>query len=782
MNIVSLTLGIAAILYIFTYIFHQSGFDRFHTKSERIYRCVADVKFGNTVEKLTNSQIPLAETALNDLPEVEAATRLFYDEKVNLEIENKCFYENIFWYAEGNFFQIFDFNLLSGDKNTVLTEPNTIILTENYSKQLFGIENPIGKIIKVKELQNSFRVTGILENIPANSHLQFKFLASFKSIPNERLKRMSDWGNFASLYTYLLLNENTNISSFKKKYNDFPNDYVNGMLKNLNLSLAQFARDGNYFDHRLQPLNEIYLDPVFSDQIHKYGNKQHLVILAIIALFILIIACLNFINLSTAFSSLRAKEIGIKKVIGSSKNKLIVQILSETFLQCSIALISALVILFFGLSVLNQFTDIDIEYQYFYNTYSILTILLIPVVITAMAGIYPAIIISKFNPVVSLKGNLLNRGAKLYMRNGLVAFQFIVFIVLVCSTILVKKQLLFLRSQNPGFNKENVLIVKNSRQLKDKRLIFKDELLKSPDVLSASYTSALPSMFDDASNMFQVPNSNEKVILNRIFVDEDFEKTLKIEIAEGSFFTEERGNENNNALVNRKAAEMLGWRDIQDKVIYDFNYRKQYNIIGIVEDFNIKSFKEEILPFIIRKEAQHDYLAVRIQPQSAVSVVKLIEEKWKQFNMKSVLDYEFLDRSFDNQYKAEVRLGKMVGLFSFISILIACFGLFGLVSFIANRKVKEIGIRKVNGAKVSEILTMLNKDFIKWVVIAFVIAAPIAYYAMNKWLENFAYKTTLSWWIFALAGVLALGIALLTVSFQSWKAATRNPVEALRYE
>ncbi len=781
-NIICLALGITTVLYISTYIYHQTSFDKFHAKSDRIYRCVADIKFGDTVEKLTNSQIPLAQKALNDLPEIEDATRLFYDEKVNLEIENKYFHENIFWYAEGNFFKVFDFNLLEGNKSIALTEPNTIVLTEDYSKQLFGNENPIGKIIEVKKLQTSFTVTGILENIPTNSHLQFKFLASFKSIPNERLQRMSDWGNFTNLYTYMLLKESTNISSFKKKYTNFPNDYVNGMLKNLNLSLEQFAKKGNYINHQLQALNEVYLDPLFSDHIHIYGNKQHLFILAIIAVFILVVACLNFINLSTAVASLRAKEVGIKKVIGSSKNKIITQILSETFTQCSIALLLALVILFSSLTVLNQFTGVNVEYQYFYNAYSGLTILLIPVVITVLAGIYPAILISKYNPVISLKGNIFNRGSKSSVRNGLVAFQFIVFIVLICSTILVKKQLLFLQNQNPGFNKENVLIVKNTEQLEDKRLIFKEEILKSTNVISASYTSALPSMFDDASNMFQVPNSDKKVILNRIFVDGNFEKTLKIKIAEGNFFAQEGGDENNSALINKKAAEMLGWTSMEGKVIYDFNFGKQYNIVGIIEDFNIKSFKEETIPLIIRKEAQNDYLAVRIQSQSAGSVIKLIEENWKQLNSKTTFEYEFLDRAFDNQYKAEARLGKMVGLFSIISILIACFGLLGLVSFIATRKIKEIGIRKVNGAKVSEIHVMLNKDFVKWVVIAFVIACPIAYYAMNKWLENFAYKTELSWWIFALAGVLALGIALLAVSWQSWRAATRNPVEALRYE
>lgn len=781
LNIFSLALGIAAVLYISTYIFHQFSFDKFHSKSDRIYRCVADVKFG-IAEKLTNSQFPLAEAALNDLPEVEEATRLFYSKKVNIQIGDKNFHEDLFWYADANIFQVFDFKFLNGDKNNVLAEPNTIVLTEDYSKQLFGAEDPMGKTIEVKDLETNFRVTGILENLPSNSHLQFKFLASFKSIPIVLLRRRSSWGNFDNVYTYLLLKENTDISSFKKKYREFPVTYVNGMLRGMNTSLEQFVKEGNYITHKIQALDDVHLDSDFTDHIHKYGNKQHLLILAIIALFIVAIACFNFINISTALASLRAKEIGIKKVLGSSNSKLFSQILLEVFIQCCIALFLALLLIFFGLPFLNQFIGINIEFAFFYNTYSILTILLIPFVITAIAGIYPATIISKYNPVVSLKGSLSNWGSKSLMRNSLVAFQFMVFVVLVSSTIVVKKQLHFLQSQNPGFNKENVLIIKNTEQLKDKRLIYKEELLKLPKVVSVSYASALPSMFDDASNIFQIPGTEDKVILNRLFVDEDFVKTLKIKIAEGNFFIAGKDKENNNALINRKAADMLGWKNIQDKILYDFNYGKQYNIIGIVEDFNIKSFKEETLPFIIRKEAVNNYLAIRIQAQSASSVIKLAEEKWEDLNKKTAFEYEFLDRSFDNQYKEEVRLGKMVGLFSFISILIACFGLFGLVSFIATRRTKEIGIRKVNGAKVSEILTMLNKDIIKWVAIAFLIATPIAWYAMQKWLENFAYKTELSWWIFVLAGIIAFLIALITVSGISYRAARRNPVEALRHE
>lgn len=369
------------------------------------------------------------------------------------------------------------------------------------------------------------------------------------------------------------------------------------------------------------------------------------------------------------------------------------------------------------------------------------------------------------------------------IRGGLVTFQFVVFIILIFSTVVIRKQLFFLQHQNPGFNKENVLVIKNTSRLNNSRLAYKKTLLDNTQIISGSFASKLPSLDDNITNLFCEKGSKEKFLMNRLYVDRDFENTLNTQMVAGRFFSDQLTSETNNAIINEEAARLLGWSDCNDKILYDFNYGgKDFKVIGIMKNFHLRSMREKPAPVVIRIADQEEYLALRVKAGESRSALKYAKSQWDIFNKYAPFEYFFLDENFDAQYKKEEQLGKLIGVFTVIAILIACFGLFGLVSFASVQRQKEIGIRKVNGAKISEILTMLNKDFIRWVAIAFLIACPIAYYAMQKWLENFAYKTNLSWWIFAMAGLLALGIALLAVSWQSWKAATRNPVEALRYE
>ena len=507
------------------------------------------------------------------------------------------------------------------------------------------------------------------------------------------------------------------------------------------------------------------------------------IILGAIGILILFVACFNFINLTTARASLKAKEIGMKKVLGSSKSTIIIQVLSETFVQSLLALCASFLVLLVALPILNSLTGLSFSFLDFIKFPFVIILISLPFLIAVLAGLFPAVIISKYNPVEVIKGKAKDTGSRSVIRNGLVAMQFAVFIMLIAGTLLIRKQLFELQNHNPGFSKENVLVLKNSQQLGQSSEVLKNELKKFPEVIDASFASSLPSKFDGLSNPFSKPGDDNKILISRLYVDADYLNTLKITLADGRFFSDKINEEKNNAVINKKAAEMLGWTDSNNKLIFDYNDGgKNYNVIGIVNDFHLGSLKYEQLPVIMRVTDRAEYLAVRIRPESARQVVESARKDWEGLNDKVPFDYFFLDNSFNAQYKTEERLSKLVGLFSAISVIIACFGLLGLVSFAAVRRRKEIGIRKVNGAKISEILTMLNKDFVKWVAIAFVVATPVAYYAMHKWLESFAYKTSLSWWIFALAGLLALGIALLTVSWQSWRAATRNPVEALRYE
>jgi putative ABC transport system permease protein len=781
MNILGLAIGIAAFLYIATYNFHEISFDNFHSKAERIFRCVSHVKLGETTEDMTRSELPLAETAQRELPEVEAATRLYLKYSVNTSCNDKKFIEKEIWYADPNIFDVFDFRLLEGDPKSVLAKPNSIILTKNMALKYFNEVNAVGKTLLIDN-KEPYTVTGILEKIPDNSHLQFEMLASFSTLPFS--KRADDWGNFDNTYTYIVVKKGTKIADFEKKFDQVFRKYEDQMLtKVTGTSLTDFEKSGNYFIHKLQPVQKIHLNSSFSEEIKTYGNVRFLIILGITGLLILIIACLNFINLSTSRASLRAKEIGVKKIMGSHRKVIISQIFSETFVYCLLALIFSLVVLLIALPFLNNFTETIIKPGYFLNPWALLTILVIPVLVTFLAGSYPALYITSFKPAEAIKIKQKQGQSNSFSRGGLVSFQFVVFIILVFCSIIVQKQIHFLRQQNPGFSKQNVVVVRNAFSLGNNMSSFKTELLKNPSIISASYASVIPSFNESAGNPFSRKGSDENYLMNVIRVDCDFQKTLKIQLKDGQFFSNNYQAEQGNAIINESAAKLLGWKESSGKIIHDYNDNGgDYNVIAIVRDFHMLSLRDGVKPLVLKCEPASNYMALLVQPGNATEVIRSVNRLWDQFNEETPFEYSFLNQAFDAQYKSEDRLARIIGLFTTLAIAIACLGLFGLVLFTAEQRKKEIGIRKINGAKTSEIMLLLNFNYIRWIVISFIIACPIAWYAMHKWLENYAYKTSLSWWVFAVAGAASMAVALLTVSWQSWRAATRNPVEALRYE
>ncbi len=783
LNIIGLTLGLTAVIYISTYIYNEVTFDAFHSKANRIYRVVAETKMGDTEEKITNSQNTLSSFLKDQLPEVEDATRLYFNNKQLLQVGNKKIIEKQLWYADDNIFNVFDFELLKGDKTQALSEPNSIVITEDFGKKYFGNISPFGKTMKIGSEETPYYVTGILKDIPKNSHIHFKALASTNSLPYLNRFKKSDWGNFRDLYTYALVKPNTNIQNLQVKFEKLVLKQYDSMLKNImGLSLDQFEVQGDYIKQKFQKLTEIHLNKIYVDDIFVYGNKQLLYIIGAIGILILFVACFNFINLTTARSSLKAKEIGLMKVMGSSKISIIIQILSETFVISLLALSSSFVILFTILPILNSITGLSYSPFDLFHLPIVLVVTSLPFIIAVVAGLFPAFVISKYNPVEVMKGKANIANSHSILRNIFVTLQFIVFIMLIAGTLAIRKQLNYLRNHNPGFSKENILVIKNCEKLQNEAFVFKYELNQNPKIINSSFSTEIPSQFSGVSNIFSKTDTINKILLSRIFTDADFLKTLKINIKEGRFFSDQINDEQDNAIINTKAAQLLGWTDCSNKIIHDYNYGKNYNVIGIVDNFHLGSLKYEQLPVIIRGIGYADYLAVRIRPGNARHVVEFAREKWNGLNTKAPFEYFFLNNSFNAQYKSEEQLGKLVGLFSLISIIIACFGLVGLVSFATTRRQKEIGVRKVNGAKISEVLILLNKEFVFWILLAIIIATPIAWFVMNRWLENFANKTTISWWIYAIAGIMAICFALITVTWQSWKAATRNPVEALRDE
>lgn len=781
LNIVGLAIGFAAFIYIATHVFNEFSFDRYNSKSDRIFRSVMTLKFGDTEEITSFSEMPLASAAKSDLPEVEESVRIYRAENMLTQYDNKKFFEDEIWYAEPSLFKIFDFKLLEGNPNLALNQPKSIVLSAKAATKYFGNEDPIGKSISIGNSKNNFIVTGILAPIPHNSHLQFDYLASFSSLPKEKLEE--GWAQSISYFTYILVKKGTDIKSFQKKYAGFPMKYLEATVAKMGLTLAEFEKRGNYLNYELQPLKDIHLhSSIYKEGLKTAGNFRFLVVLGITGLLIMIIACFNFVNLNTSRAILRTKEIGVKKIIGSTRETVIYQILAEVFLQCLIALILAVFFLLVSLPLLNSYTELVIKPAFFFNKFTLTTIFILPILTTLLAGSYPAIFITSVNANDVLKGIFKTGKTNQHWRGSLVTFQFVVFIVLVFSTIVISNQVNLLQHKNPGYDKDNVLVVKGVFNIDySSRKSFKNEILKNPNVLSASYSSTTPAINEESKMIYRIKGSDKSSYFNYMRVDADYQKTLKFKMKEGRFFSDDMGSEANNIVINDAAAKILGFKDFS-QIVYCDNQNQDYKVIGIVNDFNMKSLREVSLPLIMQYSGDENFLSLRIQPGDISQVIKTTQEDWEKFNNEIPFEYYFLDKAFDAQYKSETRLGKLIWLFTLIAILIGCMGLLGLVSFNTTNRIKEIGIRKINGAKISEILTMLNRDFAKWVVIAFVIAMPIAYYTMNKWLESFAYKTELSWWIFALSGVLALGIALLTVSWQSWKAATRNPVEALRNE
>jgi len=781
LNIGGLALGLIAFLYIITYTFHELSYDSFHSKADRISRCVAHIKLGESDLHIPRSETPLAPTAKKDFPEIEEAIRLYPLTEISTQYKDKKFVESEICYADAELFDVFDFKLLEGNPETALRESNTIVLGKKVASKYFGNENPMGKTILLSTNKVPYVVTGILDKILGNSSLQSNIYASFSTLAES--KRIDNWGAFNNTYTFILTKKGLDIETFEAKFDASIRKYEDAMIqKEMGISLSEFEGQGNFFIHKLQPLKDIHLNSIYSENLSTYGNKRFLIIFGITGLLILIIAGFNFVNLTTSRASLRAKEVGVKKILGSNRKSIILQILVEIFIHILMALILSIIILLLILPFLNNFSEIIIKPEFFLNPFTILTIVLIPFILTILAGIYPAFLITAYQPVDVIKRKFIGGTSNSLSRGGLVTLQFVVFICLVFCSLIIRRQINDMQKQNPGFEKENVLVIENMGYLKNNRNSFKLEILKNPSVLSASYSSLVPSIEDNAGNIFSEKGSDKTHSLNRMNVDSDFQQTLNIQLKEGRFFSDNQASENNNAIINEEAARLLGWRDCNEKYIYDYNYEKEFKVIGIMKDFHMKSMRDKSKPLILKYRNTSRYLSLKIQTKDMTALLNSIKSQWENLNIDPSFEYFFLEESFNAQYKSEERLAKVIGLFTILAIMISCIGLLGLVSYVANQKQKEIGIRKVNGATNSEILIMINKDFLKWVGIAFMLAVPVSYFTMNKWLEGFAYKTTLSWWVFVLAGSFALIITLFTVSLHSWQAARKNPIDTLRYE
>ena len=784
-NIFGLAIGLATCLLITLYVVDELSYDHYNKKAERIYRINSDIKFGGGDLRLTVTSDPMGAVLKKDYPQVEEYTRVYNSEGSKLVKKgNQYITEERIAYVDSTFFRVFTLPAISGDTETALNEPNTVVLTESSSKKYFNTTDVVGKTIEISD--NPYKITAVIKDIPRTSHFNFGFLLSMDNVNYQ-------WGSFLSnnFQTYIVLQKGVDYKAFEKNFITVIDKYLLPQAKQFMQinSMDDFKKAGNKLEYTLMPLLDIHLHSDRFPELGTNGNIQYVYIFSAVALFVLLIACINFMNLSTARSANRAKEVGIRKVLGTEKKTLVQQFLLESILTVIIALIIGIGIAALVLPLFNDVSAKSFSAKDFVSGRIVLFILLVPFVVGVLAGIYPAFFLSRFKPVTVLKGSSVGIFKKSNLRSVLVVFQFATSIILIIGTVVVYRQLQYIQNKNLGFNKNQVLIINGTGALQNNAEVFKNEVRNLPGVTSASFTGYLPvsssARSDNSFSKSAVMDSKTGVNMQRWTVDYDYINTLGMQMIQGRNFSKEFGSDSSGVIVNETAAKLLGFSSPLGEKIYTYNNRNEpiaYNIIGVVKNFHFESLRQNIGPLCMMLGDARFLTSFKVSTSNIQALVKQIESKWKVMAPGMPFSYRFLDDSFDEMYRSEQRVGKIAITFAVLAILIACLGLFGLVTYAAERRIKEIGIRKVLGATISNIIGMLSKDFLLLVVIAAVISFPIAWWGMNQWLQDFAYRIDISWWIFIIAGLMAAVIALITVSFQAIRAALANPVKNLRTE
>jgi putative ABC transport system permease protein len=776
-NILGLAIGLTCCLLILLYVQYERSYDRYHENADHIYRVVEELDFSGVKRHMAITPAPFAPAMKNEFPEVKDAVRFmkgnFSEGKVLVAHGRENYYEDKWFFADQSVFEIFTFPLIKGDAKSALKEPFTVVISEEKARKYFGDEDPIGKVLTLSDRysQSDFTVKGVLKNTPKNSHFRFDFLASFATIENLFPEWVQNWFNHM-YYSYMLLDENSSPEALERK---FPGLILKHAGKEAQTALKP----------HLQPLTAIHLHSHLESEIEANSDAVYVYIFATVALFILMIACINFMNLATARSAYRTREVGMRKVVGARRSQLVRQFLGESVLFSFIALPLAVIMMELLLPAFRAFTDRDLGFNYLNNWPVIFVLIGITLVVGCVSGIYPALFLSAFKPVKVLKGKSCSGSRGTVLRKGLIVFQFAVSIILIIATGIILSQVRYIRTTKLGFNKDQVIVLNiKDKELRTKYEVIKAELSKNPSVLNVTASSGIPGRI--SHHWFfrteGLQEKKEKPSMWVMMVDHDFIKTLGMEIVEGRDFSRSFTTDEKEAIIlNESAVKKYGWGSPLGRNIKTEN--KDGYVIGVVKDFHFKSFYQQIEPVMIYiSPGYFEFISVRVAADKIPEAMAFIKKEWKELAPNRPLDYLFLNDDFDKVYRQEERAGKIFGYFSILAIFVACLGLFGLAAFTAEQRTKEIGIRKVLGATTLNIVTLLNKDFIKWVLVANLIAWPAAYYAMSRWLQSFAYRISIGWWMFLLAAVFVLVVAICTVGFQAAKAALANPSESLRYE
>jgi len=786
LNITGLTIGLTSFLLITIYVLHELSYDRFHKNYENIYRIkVKGVMAGSTLDQAITAP-PMAQTLLADYPEIEHVVRIRRAGAWLVKYGDTRFNEDGVLFADSSFFSVFDFKLLSGDPKTALVNPRSMILTEKFAKKYFGNEDPMGKRISLEADTNLYTITGVVQNIPANSHFKFDMLGSLNSLGDSR---STQWLNH-NYYTYIVLKEGTKKSYMEAKFPEVVLKYVGPQLKKfVGITIEDFQKAGNQFGYELEPLKDIHLKGAPQYQIEPSGSLSTVYIFAIIALLILVIAIINYINLATAKSAGRAKEVGIRKVSGSGKTGLIFQFVGESLIIVTIAAIIASLLVMVLTPAFNHLIGKEISLTFFSGYKILIGIIALILIVGTAAGAYPAFVLASFNPVEVLKGTLNPGSISKTLRGILVVFQFTVSIVIIIGAFVVYKQLNFMTSKDMGIVKENLLVIRRPDALGKKLESFKEQILQIPGVEKIANATAIPGTNNFNNNAFFLDNDPTKAayLINQDLVSFGFAEVMGIKLADGRFFSKEYGTDTTAVMINETAVKFLGLTDPVGKYILQPGNPGKFNrlrIVGILKDFNIASLHEKITPvcFTLMKGNYEGYLCVRLNGKNIQSAIKSIENIWKDFSNRQPFQYSFFADDFNKNYEAELKTGRIFILFSVLAIFIACLGLIGLITYMTTVRTREVGIRKTFGATKRIIVTLLSHEVLILILISSLVAYPIAYFGIRFWLNSFAEKITVGPAIYIVASIIGLTIGWLSIIYQALKAAAYNPAESLRYK
>jgi len=795
-NILGLATGMAVCILIILFIQSELGYDDFQPRGDRIYRVALDRIYPGRTTSYAIIPISIGDAIRHEFPEVEENTRLVAITNNNtalyVKLGDRVFEEHYAFAADSNFFRIFTAPLLEGDTATALLRPNTAVINERTARKYFGsAANAMGKSFET-DGNNKYVVSGVCRDCPDNSHMIFDILFSSPSFP---FMRQPNYTGF-STYTYLLLRPNASASALEFKLPQIVNKYVSGEIaRSFGETYQQFLAAGNGYRYYLQPVRQIHLTSDLEAEIRPNGSMRAIYIFGIIAVFILVIACINFINLSTARSVERAKEVGIRKTFGSEKKSLVAQFLLESILVSLLSILLALLLILILLPLFNRMSGKELSISVLIDPLKIISLLVFGVIVGLVAGLYPAFVLSSFQPIKVLKGKFQANKYGTALRNGLVVFQFAISVILIICTIIVNRQMGYMLGDKLGFKKDHVIEIERTDLVDGKTKAFRAELARIQGVDKVSGATILPGGQGFFGISYQQLNAKESMTGRGIVVDDQYAAVLGLDLKEGRFFSDGYSTDSLSVVLNEKAVAALGLKEpvpgarltTTDQAFNAPDGKPYiYTVVGVVKDFHFQTLHQAIAPLVISNAAKFGNVtpltSVRIHGDDFKSAIAAIEKTWHSFVPDRPFHYTFLDQNLADQYKAEQTTQRIFTAFSVLAIFIACIGLLGLAAYATQQRIREISIRKVLGASSGNIVSMLSRDFLKLVLLSTLIAFPLAWFAMHSWLQGFVYRVGLSWWVFALAAGIAVFISLFTISFQAIKAAIASPVKTLRSE